>query len=134
VSWIGVSGSGAGSGSGAYGIRPNDGPARSGRILIGEKSIEISQANGCTYSVNPTSQAVALDGGRFEISLTTGRECSWRAESNVDWIKVSATSGTGSTTLAYAVASSPIRSTREGTISVAGQVVKVTQGLILVPR
>ena len=134
VSWIGVSGSGAGSGGGAYGIRANDGPARSGRIQIGEKSIEISQASGCTYSVNPTSQAVGLEGGKFEISLTTGRECPWKAESNVDWIKLGSTSGTGSTTLVYAVASSPTRATREGAISVVGQLVKVSQGLIFVPR
>jgi len=104
----------------------NDGPARTGTITIAGHSFTVTQANGCTYSVAPASQAVGGGGGNITATVTAGAGCSWSASSAVDWVTVSSSSGTGSSTVVLTVKpnSTPPRT---GTASIAGHTVTIDQ-------
>jgi len=54
--WITITGGGYGTGSGtvSYTAAANNGPARTGTITIAGKTFTVNQANGCTFSLNPT--------------------------------------------------------------------------------
>src|SRR5262249_12809645 len=36
-------------------------------------------SSGCTYSINPTSQAVTSPGGNFQVAVAAGAGCAWTA-------------------------------------------------------
>jgi Domain of unknown function (DUF4082)/Bacterial Ig-like domain/G8 domain/IPT/TIG domain/Viral BACON domain/Putative binding domain, N-terminal len=85
-------------------------------------------APGCSYSVSPTSQTIAVGGGTASTGVTTGSGCAWSATSQASWITITAgTSGTGTGSVTYSVAANPGTATRTGTLTVAGQTVTVTQ-------
>jgi hypothetical protein len=70
---------------------------------------------------------VDYSGGAWAIAVSTGSGCTWTATSNESWIAVtSGTSGTGSGTVRITVARNDDKK-RHGTLSVAGQSVKVNQ-------
>jgi len=88
--WITVTGDGTGSGTANYTVDPNTGPARDGAVTIAAKTFTVSQANGCTYSISPTSAYFEADGGTGSVSVTSGTGCAWTATSNnPGWITVS---------------------------------------------
>ncbi|HEV8348412.1 MAG TPA: DUF4082 domain-containing protein [Vicinamibacterales bacterium] len=85
-------------------------------------------APGCSYTVSPTSQTIAVGGGTASTGVTTGSGCAWSATSQASWISITAgTSGTGTGSVTYSVAANPGTATRTGTLTVAGQTVTVTQ-------
>jgi hypothetical protein len=53
--------------------------------------------------------------------------CAWRATASEQWIAVSGDGRTGSGQLTFTAAANPSRDERTGTLSVAGQVVTITQ-------
>ena len=83
-----------------YAATANTGPARSATITVGTQAFTVSQASGCTYTLNPTSASVGASGGTGSFTLTTGTGCTWSIGSGATWlVATSATSGTGSTTV-----------------------------------
>ena len=102
VGWITITpAAGAGSGAGVYAVRPNDGPERSGRIRIGERSFDIRQGAGsaepaCTYSIDVSPGTFNPKGDTLTITVTTQPRCSWRMSTVVDWISPRSANGTGS--------------------------------------
>jgi len=126
--WISIANGGTGSGSGAVqiAIAANIGPGRSGTITIAGRSLTITQASGCTYSVDPTARDVSGEGGTAAASVTTAPGCSWAATSVVDWVTVATPGGAGSgqVTLAVKPNSSPPRS---GTVAIAGRTLTINQ-------
>jgi hypothetical protein len=137
VNWITVASAPSGTGSTDVQMTVAANPdtaARTGTVVIGGQSFQVNQAGApapppCTFSVAPTSQAVSADGGPGQVSVTaSATTCTWTATSGVPWITVTGgAAGTGNGTVAYQVAANDTTTARTGTLSVAGQVVTVTQ-------
>jgi hypothetical protein len=88
----------------------------------------ISAGPTCTYSISPTSQSFDSNGGTGSVGVTTQSGCSWTAVSNSSWITITSnSSGTGSGTVNYSVASNTSTSARTGTITIAGRTFTVSQ-------
>jgi hypothetical protein len=130
VSWITlVTGqTGTGNGTVTYTVSANTGPARSGTLTVAGKTVTISQNSGCTYTINPTSQAFPTDGGTGgPVTVTTQSGCTWTASSSASWITIaSGASGTGNGTVTFTVAANT-GGARTGTLTIAGSTFTVTQ-------
>lgn len=82
----------------------------------------------CAFALSATSAATSATAGTGTVDVTTSAECSWTAASNSSFIEVtSGAAGTGSGTVAYAVAANNTASARVGTLTVAGTTLTVTQ-------
>jgi all-beta uncharacterized protein/BACON domain-containing protein len=129
VNWISITSSSTGKGSStvSFSVQPTTGPPRAGTLTIAGLHFSVTQSEGCTYSIAPTTYSPGAAGGSQSIAVTAAAGCPWTAMSNVNWITVSAASGTGSGSVIIAVAptSGP---TRSGTVAIAGQTVTVNQG------
>lgn len=82
----------------------------------------------CTFSINPTSASFAVGGGTASVTVTAGAGCTWSAVSNASFITItSGSSGSGNGTVNYSVAANAGSSSRNGTMTIAGQTFTVTQ-------
>jgi hypothetical protein len=82
----------------------------------------------CTYSISPTTQPFAANGGAQTITVTAGAGCNWTAESNTPFITITGgIDGTGNGMVSYTVAANLNSGSRTGTLTVAGQEFTVTQ-------
>jgi hypothetical protein len=129
--WLTITSGASGTGNGtiAYTVSANDGPARNKNITVGGKTFNVSQDNGCVYTINPTSSTpFAPAGGNGTFAVTAGNGCAWTATvgANTPWITITNGSGSGNGTIAYTVAANT-GPQRTGTITVAGKTYTVTQ-------
>ena len=129
VGWLAVLDGAHGTGNGQvrYEARETTGASRSGTLLVAGQVVTVTQGQGCTASITPTSQSVAASGGTGSISVATEAGCLWSAGSNASWIAItSGQNGNGPGTIAFATAAStgPARS---ATLTVAGQTFTVSQ-------
>ncbi len=86
--------------------------------------------NDCAYSLSPESVSVAYSGGYAYVTVSSQPGCSWKAVSNVNWIKaVSGAKGTGEGTLRYYVSANSTSYSRTGALTIAGQTFTVTQAV-----
>jgi hypothetical protein len=110
-------------------------PVTDSRNSITKNRIQIDAAiyADCNPSITPGSANIIGAGATANFSLTISSDCGWTALSNVPWITTSSSSAGGSGTITYTVAANPGTSSRTGTISVAGQVFTVTQGVNCLP-
>jgi len=133
ASWITVTSGSSGSGSGnvSYSVAANTSSARSGTITIAGQTFTINQANGCTYTLNPTYGAYPYYGGSGGFTVTNTSSCSWTAtSSDTSWLTVTGgSSGVGNGTVTYSVAGNSSGSTRNGTISVGNASYSVYQNI-----
>ena len=133
ASWITVTGGSNGSGNGtvAFSAAANTTTSsRTGTIAVGGQAFTISQdaAPSCSYSLSPTSHAVAASGGTGSFSVSTAAGCSWTAASGASWITVtSGASGTGNGTVAFSAAANTTTSSRSGTITAGGKTFTISQ-------
>ncbi len=82
----------------------------------------------CTYQLTSTTTSFGSDGGTALVTVTTAAQCAWTAQVDAPWITVqSGASGTGSGTIALALAANADTATREALVSVAGQTLRLTQ-------
>lgn len=128
--WIHITSDGFGQGDGTitYSVDNNLGIARVGTISVQDQVFTITQSV-CSYNVAPTAfgplPPSATTG--LNVNLTTTGICPWTAVSNAPWIVIqSAPSGSGSTTVTFDVQANTGAS-RNGSITVAGQAVTVSQ-------
>jgi len=128
ATWITVTSgtSVSGPGQAQLAVAANTGPARTGSVTLAGQTIHVAQASGCTYTVSPSTQDVAGTGGAGAASITTAAGCGWTAKAAVEWITVSAPSGSGAAQVSYSVGANP-GPRRSGTITVVNQVVTVNQ-------
>ena len=127
--WITVASGASGNGSGGVNldVALNTGAQRTGTATVAGLTFTVTQAVGCTYSVQPAQISLGAGGGPSSTSVTTGEDCGWTASSQVPWITISsgaAGSGDGTVGIDVAANSSPQRT---GTLTVAGQTVTVSQ-------
>lgn len=123
-------GSGTGSGTVRYSVAANTTTSqRTAVSSIAGKVFTVTQAAApvCTYSISPTKASFRAGGGTGRITVTTQSGCAWTASSQVSWMTLSRSSGTGSGTISYTVRANTTRSSRTGTAVVAGRSFTVTQ-------
>lgn len=130
AAWITVTSGASGNGNGTvgYSVAANTGLARSGTITIAGQTFTVNQADGCSFTINPTSVNVAAGGGPGSVTVTASNSaCPRTAVSNAAWITVtSGASGTGNGTVGYSVAAN-LGAPRTGTITIGGQTFTVNQ-------
>jgi photosystem II stability/assembly factor-like uncharacterized protein len=83
-----------------------------------------------SFSISPTYNSFPGNGGTGSINITVAGNCPWTAGSSDSWVTItSGASGSGNGSVNYSVALNPSSQIRSGTISVAGQVYTVYQGI-----
>ena len=135
--WLAVTGEPSRNGPGTVSVQvtANTGPARSGSVSIAGQEVTINQSvtsapplpGSCTYEIGPSALRAFAVGGPDRTSVTTPPGCAWIASSDVSWITVvGVSSGVGSGSLQFVVDSNS-GSARVGTLTIAGQVLTLTQ-------
>ena len=128
--WIAVThGGGAGAGAVTYTVQENPASVeRVGRVRIGDEVLVVRQVPlDCTFSVQPASLTVAVDGGSSEFRLSTDESCAWSAASTEGWLSVSPANGTGPQTVVFSVLPNARATERSAQIRVGDRVVSVQQ-------
>ena len=130
ATWITVT-SGAtdtGPGNVKFSVAANTGAVRNGTLTIAGQTFTVTQATGCTYSINPTSQSIGAGAAAgTPIAVSTSAGCSWTAAGNVSWIAIaSGATGSGNGSVTFTVSANP-GAARTGTLTLAGQTFTVTQ-------
>ena len=136
ASWIVIVSSGNGTGTSEVTIRAtaNTGPARTGTIDIGGRSVVVSQdaaAQGCTYAIASSTLSASAAGQSASVAVTATANCPWAAISEDAWIAVrdgAAGTGDGSVTLEVLSNSGAART---GRVTIAGRTFTVTQAAAL---
>jgi hypothetical protein len=129
VPWISVIGTASGNGSGTVmlQIAPSTGPGRNAQVSVADKTVNVSQAQGCTFAINPQFQTVPSAGGTGTVNVTAPPGCGWNASSQSDWISItSGTPGSGNGAVQFSAASTP-GAGRSGTLTIAGLTFTVNQ-------
>jgi hypothetical protein len=129
TSWIAIASGSSGSGSGAVSVRvgPTDGPERSGTLIVAGHPVTITQGQGCTFAVSPTTIDIAAAGGASVIQVQSGSGCGWSAASATPWITLTGGAtgnGSGPVQIAIAANTGPARN---GSLTVAGHAVAIAQ-------
>ena len=129
--WITVAAPGGGNGPGtaSYTVAANTGAPRSGTITVAGQTFTVNQDGSCAYSINPTSQNVAVGAASgTPIAVATAAGCNWTAASNVNWLTVptSSQNGSGPGTVNFSIVANT-GAPRSGTLTVAGQTFTVNQ-------
>jgi len=82
----------------------------------------------CTFSISPTSASQPAGGGTGSVTVTAGAGCAWTAVSNATFITItSGASGSGNGRVNYSVAANTGSTSRNGTMTIAGQTFTVAQ-------
>jgi hypothetical protein len=130
ASWITITAaSGSGTGTVSFSVGANTGPVRNGTINLQGQIFTVSQASGCSFSINPISRNFGASGGAGSVLVSASNAaCSWTATSNAAWLTItSGASGAGNGTVNYAVSSNPGATGRSATLTIAGINFAVTQ-------
>jgi hypothetical protein len=133
VTWLAIASGATGSGAGTvtFTAEANTGPQRMGALTVAGHTVAVTQAapaTPCTYQVSPLQQSIAAVGGAgAPFGVTTASGCTWTAATTADWITITSAAnqvGTGSVTFTVAANTGVLR---EGTLTIAGQTVTVSQ-------
>lgn len=82
---------------------------------------------GCTYTLAPASASFSSSGGTGSATITTLPYCNWNSAAGVSWVTLSTASGLGGGTLTYSVAPNTTTTTRTAALTVAGNVLTISQ-------
>jgi hypothetical protein len=132
AAWLSITSGASGTANGSVGFsaQANTGASRTGTLSIAGATFTVTQAAApapCTFTIAPTSQAVAATGGTGTVGVTTTSGCAWTATSNTAWLTItSGASGTGNGSVGFS-AQSNTGADRTGTLTVAGATFTVTQ-------
>ena len=129
IPWITVSpASSAGSAAADVSAAANNGPGRSGSVLVAGRQVNVTQESGCTYAINPTSITVPPTGGSGNgFAVTAGPGCTWKAVSQVGWIIITSGEGSGNGVVQGTVEANATGAPRTGTVTIANLTFTVNQ-------
>ena len=130
VPWIVVTAGAAGTGPGAVDmtVAANPGAPRSGVVTVGGETFTVNQASGCSYAVSPNTIAAPASGTTARVDVTAAAGCGWTAVSDVSWMTVTAgAAGSGDGPVDLAIAANGGNTARQGTVTIAGHIVTVSQ-------
>lgn len=123
-------GKASGNGSVSYKADPNNGPERTGKLMIAGKEALIKQSNGCTFTVTPATQTIPAAAGTGTVNVTTTNGCVWTASvtsQTPTWLTItSGTTDSKSGAITFA-ATANTGAERTATINVNGQTASITQ-------
>ena len=126
---------GSGTGTVTLTAQPNPGGQQQASVLIAGQTVTVVQPaaapDPCIYTVTGATPSYNFSpsGGNGTVNVTTNlAQCSWSAQSLVDWITITGPAGfTGSENAAFQVAANSSPQSRQGQLRVAGQLVTITQ-------
>ncbi|MCW5977378.1 MAG: DUF2341 domain-containing protein [Bryobacteraceae bacterium] len=133
AAWISITSGGSGSGDGTveYAVTASSGSSsRSGTLTIAGKTFTLTQAGdaSCSYAISPTQASAASGASTGSVAVTSASGCAWTASSNAAWLSItSGASGSGNGGVGYSVQANGTASSRQGTLTIAGQTFTVTQ-------
>ncbi|HKP92964.1 MAG TPA: BACON domain-containing carbohydrate-binding protein [Chthoniobacterales bacterium] len=119
-----------GGGGVTYSVAPNPGGERIGTLTVAGQRVTIYQTtNPCTYTITPTEKYFGSGGGSVNIDIATTNGCPWTATTDSDWMTLGAGNGSGSgpATITVWTNANETTATRIGHVTVAGQVLTITQ-------
>ena len=122
--------SGTGNGTVGISVAANTGAFRTGTLTIAGQTVTVSQdaAGICVTSISPTSQTFEAAGGTGTVTVAAPLTCGWQVSSNNDFITVApGTRGNGDGSFSYTVAANTSTTQRQGTLSIGGVALTVTQ-------
>jgi hypothetical protein len=89
----------------------------------------------CSFRISPASQSFDTSGGVGSVSVSAPPGCSWAAKSNDSWIDISfGVVGSGEGTVRYSVAANAGMSSRTSSITIADQMLTITQAALDIKR
>jgi hypothetical protein len=104
---------------------------RAGTITIAGQTFTINQLGaviGCSYAVSPSTRTHGYGGATNSVSVVAPADCTWTLVNSNVWLTFSGLpSGSGNATIPYTVAVNPTTQVRTGIVSIAGQIVVITQ-------
>jgi Putative binding domain, N-terminal/Viral BACON domain len=131
VTWLSITSGGSGSGNGTvnYSAATNTSTTpRTGTLTIAGRTLTVTQAGACIFTVSPTAHSISGAAATLSSTVTTTSGCVWTATSNASWISItSGGNGSGNGTVNYSVAANTTTTSRNGTLTIAGQTVTITQ-------
>ncbi len=143
AAWVTIGGPAASTGNGTvtFGVAPNSSSlSRSATILIGTQSFTLNQAGvACGVTVGQNSIAIPAGGFTGSIDVMSADGCSWNATAGAAWITLGSAGGSAQGSVAFTATANVTPQTRTGNITIANQVVQLTQdgavcGLGLTPQ
>ena len=82
----------------------------------------------CTYSITPTAGAAGAAESTATVAVSAPGGCGWTAKSNSSWLTItSGKQGIGDGTVTYSVAANAFPTARQGSLSIAGLTLTVSQ-------
>ncbi len=126
---------GTGAGTTTFAVAGNTSAARTGTITVAGRTVTVTQAGGCTFSVTPALFDLNDKSKKnLTVRVSTGAACPWAAVSQDSWITVtSGATGTGGGTTIFDVTAN-LGFSRTGRLTVAGTTVTVRQdGWLILP-
>ena len=132
IAWLHLSSGASSAGNGTVGYTVDTNTtcvARAGTLTIAGQTFTVNQDAGTgVFSISPTNTNVGTAGGSSNVSVSATSTCSWNADSNSDWIKLTGNaSGSGVGMVTFSVDPNTAVDSRVGILSIAGQTFTVTQ-------
>ena len=125
--WISVGAvSVAGGGTVEVSVEANTGPARSGTVTVGDASVAITQADGCTAAGTTASLTFGKASGAEDATAGGSSACTFAVSDDRDWIEVGAVSVAGGGTVEVSVEANT-GPARTGTVTIGDASVAITQ-------
>jgi len=97
-----------------------------GELSTGQSFLRYRQSQ-CAYSLSSNFYTWSAAGGSDAFTITTSSSCAWTAAPDQNWITVSPSSGVGTRSINYNVASNNTSNSRSGIINVSGQIFTINQ-------
>jgi hypothetical protein len=92
-----------------------------------DNPVEPTPVPTCTYAVSTPGVQVPSEGGTFTVHVDAAAGCAWTARSEVSWITLSSSSGTGPADVTVTVGANVASAARNGTVTLADKPVAVQQ-------
>jgi len=131
--WVAIASGASGSGDGLvhYVLAANPAGNRTGAITVAGQTFTINQLGaviGCSYAVSPSTRTHGYGGATNSVSVVAPADCTWTLVNSNVWLTFSGLpNGLGNATIPYTVAVNPTTQVRTGIVSIAGQIVVITQ-------
>jgi hypothetical protein len=106
---------------------PWSGAARRADIAVADQHVVLTQSGGCTFTIAPSSAAIARTGGRSSATVQAGPGCGWSSVSSVPWVSITAgAAGNGPGAVEFAVDANT-GPARTATLMIANQPFAISQ-------
>lgn len=122
-------GSGTGNGSIVLSVPANSGGTRSGEVVVGTRSVQLSQdaSPACVTSVTPSTQTIQAAGPATELTVTAPTTCPWSPVTADTFFTPIGSVHSGNGSVYLSVRANTSSTARVGTVTVGDKTVSFTQ-------